>query len=72
MYLRSPLDLGTEFAGTRDRRRSFTREQEFRMYQTVHIAGHITAQGLFVCRLADGRIVIDLGDRHVTGRPLTR
>lgn len=42
------------------------------MYQTVHIAGQITAQGLFVRRLVDGRIVIDLGDRLVTGRPLTR
>ncbi len=42
------------------------------MYQTVQIAGHITAQGLFVRRLGDGRVVIDLGDKLVAGMPITR
>ncbi|MGL6211404.1 MAG: hypothetical protein ACRC14_16395 [Paracoccaceae bacterium] len=42
------------------------------MYQTVQIAGHVTAQGLFVRRLKDGRVVVDLGDRQVAGQPISR
>lgn len=42
------------------------------MYQTVQIAGHITAQGLFVRLLVDGRVVIDVGDRLIAGTPITR
>ncbi len=42
------------------------------MYQTIQIAGHITAQGLLVRRLVDGRVVIDVGDKLIAGMPITR
>ena len=40
------------------------------MYRTIQIAGHVTAQGLWLRTLADGREVIDLGDRILVGRPI--
>jgi hypothetical protein len=42
------------------------------MYQTIRIAGHVTAQGVLVRRLKDGRVVIDLGDREIAGVPIVR
>jgi len=42
------------------------------MYQTIQIAGQITAQGLLVRRLSDGRVVVDLGDRQVVGLPVVQ
>jgi hypothetical protein len=42
------------------------------MYRTIQIAGRVTAQGLWLRTLADGREVIDLGGRIAIGRPVVR
>jgi hypothetical protein len=41
------------------------------MYRTIQIAGHVTAQGLWLRTLADGREVVDLGGQIAVGRPVT-
>ena len=40
------------------------------MFKTIVVAGRITAQGFFVQSLPDGRIVISLGERQMTGVPV--
>ena len=40
------------------------------MFKTIVVAGRITAQGLLVQSLPDGRIVISLGERQMTGVPV--
>lgn len=40
------------------------------MYRTVKTGTHVLAQGTFVRRHGDGRIEINLGDRHVIGLPV--
>lgn len=40
------------------------------MYRTVKTGTHALAQGTFVRRHADGRVEINLGDRHVIGWPV--
>ena len=40
------------------------------MHHTVKTGTHVRAQGTFVRRHGDGRIEINLGDRHVIGWPL--
>lgn len=41
------------------------------MYRTVKTGTHVLAQGTFVRRHPDGRVEINLGDRHVVGLPVT-
>lgn len=41
------------------------------MYRTVKTGTHVLAQGTFVRRHLDGRVEINLGDRHVVGWPVT-
>lgn len=40
------------------------------MYRTVKTGTHVLAQGTFVRRHSDGRVEINLGDRHVIGWPV--
>ena len=42
------------------------------MFRTIVVAGRITAQGLFVKNLPDGRVVISLGARRLSGLPVAR
>jgi hypothetical protein len=39
-------------------------------FVTIGIAGTITAQGVLLCTLPDGRSVIDAGGRLLTGHPV--
>jgi sulfate transport system substrate-binding protein len=40
------------------------------MYHTIQIGGHTLAQGTFIRSLGDGRIEIDAGHAHLSGRPI--
>ena len=42
------------------------------MICTIHIAKYITAQGVFVRKLANGHIVIRAGQDLLTGRPISK
>lgn len=42
------------------------------MIRTIHIGKYITAQGVFVGKLANGHIVIRAGQKILTGRPISK
>ena len=41
------------------------------MLRTITIGSCVSVQGLFVCQLADGKIVIKVDDKTFVGYPVT-
>jgi len=42
------------------------------MLKTITVGNHVQVQGLFVKTLANGRVVVSVGDREFEGRPVSR
>lgn len=42
------------------------------MYKTITIGSCVSIQGMYVCDATDGKVVIRVGDRQYTGKPVGR
>lgn len=42
------------------------------MVKTITVGSHISVQGMYVRDLADGRIVVRVGQQEFAGRPVRR
>lgn len=60
------------FAAPQAPQTSNTGSRETSMLTTIKIAGQVTAQGLKVAELSDGRVTIETGRERVTGWPVPR
>lgn len=46
--------------------------EERKMLRTITIGSHIQVQGLLVRTLANGKVIISVGEQEFEGKPITR